>query len=138
MIYYQDTLRNVKKSKRISFKPPKNKNKFIIVDEFRNVAPLELEKYKKLKNNSLLFFYEWNSRLTAKNRKIVWYKDYSLILKRTFTDGMKMYRYIIIHPNGKFHLSSYAKSFSENKNLLELKSFKEMEEKWIRFHEKLN
>ena len=138
LIYYQDTLRNVKKSKRTSLKPPKHKNKFIIVDEFRNVAPLELEKYKKLKNISLLFFYEGIKGNPLIKQHIRWYKDYNSILKRTFTDGMKMYKYIIVHPNGNFNLSSSVKSFSENRILLELKSFNEMEENWIRSHEKFN
>lgn len=145
LIYYQDTLPNLKliqNNNKYANLKYKNKHglvdRLLVVDEFGNKMPFEIKKYKKLKNVSLLFFYEGNKGYPLIRNKIRRYKDYNSILKRTFTDGMKMYRYIIIHPNGKFHLSSYSKSFSENKNLLELKSFLEMEEKWMRFHEKLN
>ena len=145
LIYYQDTLPNLKVIKnKNTYAILKYKKKhgladrLIVIDEFGHYIHSETKKYKKLKNVSLLYFYEGNKGYPLKRNKIRRYKDYNSILTRTFTDGMRMYKYIIVHPNGNFNLSSYVKSFSENRMLLELKSFKEMEENWIMLHEKLN
>ncbi len=140
-IHYQDSLPNIQlmpeKSGIIYLDSFKIRHRHVMsYEDDKKIIPRELKEYKKVKNLSLLHFYGINKGYPAITEEYKWFKDYNLILKKTFTDGMKMYRAIIIYPNGNFVVYAINKPPFEIKKLLNFKSFKKAEKKWRRKYEK--
>lgn len=108
-----------------------NKIKYVIsYDDYKKRIEKEIEEYNKLKNVKILHFYDLNKGYPEKDVEFQeLYKDFNLILKNTFTDGMKVYKSIIIYPNGEFFLSDYTGRHF-NKKLLKPKFFKKGYREW--------
>jgi len=144
LIHYIDSLPDVtklaKKSGVVYLGPSKKRHKHVMSYlDYRKIIPRETRKYRKLKEVSLMHFYNFNKGYLQEDIELEkWYRDPNLILKNIFTDGMKMYKIIVIHPNGKFYVRIVRKLFSEEKKFLKYKSFNRQEKKWRKKLEKYN
>jgi hypothetical protein len=144
LIHYMDSLPDVtkmaKKSGVVYIDSSKRRHKHVMSYlDYRKIIPRETKKYRNLKKVSLLHFYNFNKGYLQKDIELEkWYKDSNLILKSIFTDGMKMYKTIVIHPNGKFYVRIVRKLFSEERKLLKYESFNRQEKKWRKKLERYN
>jgi len=100
----------------------------ISFSDYKKIIPNEKRKYKKVKDVDLLHFYNYDKGYLKNDINNNLYKDHNLILKRTFTDGMRMYNTIILFANGDFCLNPNGKV----KKLLKPVKFKKEEKKWIK------
>ena len=119
----------------INISLPKKHKHVISFEDYKKIVLNEIKKYQKFKNIYLLHFYSFNKGYPLNDiDSEKWYKDYNLILKRTFTDGMKMYKTIIVYPNGDFYLNTYG----EVKKVLSSNKFSKEKRKWEKQLEKYN
>ena len=100
----------------------------ISLSDYKKIIPNEKRKYNKVKGVDLLHFYNYNKGYLKNDISNNLYKDHNLILKRTFTDGMRMYNTIILFANGDFCLNPNGMV----KKLLNPVKFKKEEKKWVK------
>lgn len=104
--------------------------------DYKRIISKERKRYKKFKNVELIHFYEFNKgypKEDIENNK--WYQDKNKLLKRTFTDGMKMYKVIVLFPNGDFCLNPYGPD--KAKKILKRKKYLREKKKWKKNHDYL-
>lgn len=77
----------------------------------------EIKKYRKLDHAVLLHFYDYNAGFPETDRDVRWHEDPYNVLKAIFSDGIKNYPTIILHPDGSFFVSYYTISFDREKEL---------------------
>ncbi len=82
-----------------------------------NSRKKEIKKYSKIDNTLLLHFYDYNAGFPAIDKNVKWHKDPYSIIKSIFSDGVKNYSRIIIHPDGDFFVSYCCLTFEEEKEL---------------------
>ncbi len=87
---------------------------------------------------ALLHFYGINNGNPTYTENNKWFKDENSILKKIFTDGMLMYKTILIHPNGSFYLRLNKILFSEEKKYFKYKTFEKFKKKWIKKYKKFS
>lgn len=88
----------------------------------------EIKKFRKLDHAMLLHFYDHNAGFPESDRIVKWYKDPYKVLKIIFSDGVKNYPTIILHPDGDFFVSHSCSSIDKEKELTD-KEFFEKEKK---------
>jgi len=98
----------------------------------------EIKTYNKFDNSILLHFYNFNNGFPVNTDELICLKDYNLSLRKTFTDGMRVYKKIIIYPDGDFCLGSFGNNYMDEKRLLKYRSFKKVEKKWNKKRKQYN
>jgi len=83
----------------------------------------EIKKYRKLDHALLLHFYGYNAGFPETDRDVKWHKDPYNLLKAIFSDGIKNYPTIILHPDGEFFVSYYTIPFDKEKELTKKEAF---------------
>lgn len=101
--------------------------------EFRLIIPKELKEFKNIKNLEFLHFYDKNKGYPVEKDNYKWLKDHNSILRKSFSDGMFMYRTIVIYPNGEFYLSETPCRINEKKYLRK-KTFKKMQKEFYNLY----
>ncbi len=77
----------------------------------------EIKKYRKTDHALLLHFYGHNAGFPETDRDVRWLEDPYNVLKAIFSDGVKNYPTIILHPDGSFFVSYYTIPFDKEKEL---------------------
>ena len=116
-----------------------NKRHKHVVDyeSYKRIIPNEVEKYSRFKKLELLHFYNYNKGYPTEDIQLEkWFKDGNLVLRKIFTDGIAMYRTIVIHPNGNFYIVAHNISYDKQKNKINFKSYKRAKKKWRKEYEK--
>ena len=138
VIHYIDSLPNVKempkKSGIVFLDSIKVKHKHVVsYEDYRKGISKEKKQYNKFKDVELIHFYEFNKGYPKKDiESDHWYHDNIKMLKRIFTDGMKMYKVIILFPNGDFCLNPYG--YDKVKKILKKKKYYKEKKKWEKKH----
>ncbi len=101
-------------------------------EDYDEIISKEQQEYNKVNDLLLLHFYNFNKGYPVSNKKNQWLKDLNLIIRKTFSDGISMYKILIIHPNGDYYAGSCSSCFTDEKKLLKLKSFKKAKKKWYK------
>ncbi len=107
--------------------------KFVNNSDRRTVKRTERKrKSSKFKNMELIHFYNFNKGYPVKEIEYGrWFEDHNLLVKKTFSDGIRNYKSIILFPNGNFCLDPWP---YEVKDLLTEKSFLKAKEIWLKAH----
>ena len=92
-------------------------------------------KYKK--TSELLHFYGHNLGHPNNVKKLVWYKDYGLIIKKLFADSYRNFKIIIIHSDGEFFVESRLNEIPNN-HLIRRKKWDDYKADFVRRCKALN
>jgi len=107
-------------------------------EDYDEIISKEQLEPNKVNDFLLLYFYNVNKGYPVLNSKNQWLEDLNMILRKTFSEGITMYKFLIIHPNGDYYASSCRNCFIDEKKLLKLKSFKKAEKKWSKTLKRFN
>ena len=102
--------------------------------DYYESASKRIKRFRRNKNLLVLDFFEKNNGFPLDEHKELFYEDYNLILKRIFTDGLFMYKTIVIYPDGNFYAISYQDSLDKQKEMVKYKSYIKNKKIWLTKH----
>ena len=107
-------------------------------DSFLNANKKCIKNHNKYKKTSeLLHFYGHNLGHPNNVKKLVWYKDYGLIIKKLFADSYRNFKIIIIHSDGEFFVESRLNEIPNN-HLIRRKKWDDYKADFVRRCKALN
>lgn len=109
----------------------KHKHIFSTNDYLKNISS---EKKKVKKNVEFIHFYNYNAGFPEKKlTDLSYFKDPNSLISNLFNDRMKLFKVILIHPNGEFYVSKYKQGHFTKGNKLAKKSFyNRQKKKWLK------
>ena len=108
-----------------------NKHKHVLSkDDFFKKIKSERKKFSK--KIELIHFYKTNNGFPVKKLSPYnYFKDDNNLISRLFSDKTKMYKVILIHPNGEFYVSKFSHgSFLREKKLTKKSFYKKEKKIW--------
>ena len=97
------------------------------------IKKIKTEQKKIRKNTELVHLYSLNKGFHEDELKTLkYFKDPNSLIRKLFSDKMKMFKAIIILPNGEFYVSRFSHgSFIKEKKLTKKSYYDKQKKKWL-------
>lgn len=101
------------------------------------IKGIKKEKEKIRNHIELLHFYNFNKGFpTKKLNELKYYEDQQNLISNLFSDKLKKFPVIILHPNGEFYVAQ-KNNFKKERRMLKKPYFNKKKKKWLNIINKL-
>ena len=100
-------------------------------ESFRNEVNVEIKYFGNQKKYELLHFFGVNNGYPVEGDDHNWIQDSIGIIPKLFTDGLLIYKFIVLHPDGNFYAITHGDSLDRQKRKLNYKLFLKAKKLWL-------